>query len=437
MAEFIVGPVFRNDATGPALGQNDSRWTSMIGLFARRHNSRSSSDPRVGPARPAERPGPRPRWRARPVAEALDSRVLLASASPGITAATASSDLSDRVSQVLQPYFNQRQIPGISVAIVTDGQVALAQGYGQSNVATRAPVSADTRFDIGSVTKTFTAVGVLLLYQESQGTSDPLDLNAPISEYLKNTRSFKLPRKWAGVTTMELLNMSSGIGNGPGTLPWQGQVASIAKAPLLFAPGTKSFYSDTNFDLLGELIEQRSGEKYGNFIADHILEPLGMSETQELGRSPTAPNQAVGYNATRQGRWPRAAMQNGPQMYAAAGMVSSARDMATYMEALLSGQLLDPATYRLMWSSTPTPQYGVNPPSNSVRGLGWDIAIDTSAGPAMVTKGGSVPGFISEIILYPGSNSGVFVSINTNPQGSRQASRLSALQVAGAVAAAV
>ena len=123
-------------------------------------------------------------------------------------------------------------------------------------------------------------------------------------------------------------------------------------------------------------------------------------------------------------------------MYAAAGMVSTAQDMATYMTALLSGRLLDPATYNLMWTSTPTPQYGVNPPSDSVRGLGWDTAIDTSAGPTEVTKGGSVPGFISEIILYPNSDSGVFVSINTNPSGSRDASRLSALQVAEAVYAA-
>jgi CubicO group peptidase (beta-lactamase class C family) len=360
----------------------------------------------------------------------------MASANLRMSDVTASPDLSGRVAQVLKPYFDQDRIPGISVAIVTDGQVALAQGYGLGNVATGALVAADTRFDIGSVTKTFTALGVLLLYQESQGTPHPLDLNAQISEYLKNTPSFKLPRKWSRVTTMELLEMTSGIGYGPSTLHWQAQVKSIARDPLHFAPGTKTLYSDTNYDLLGEIIEQRTGEKYGTFLQHQILEPLGMSETQELGRSPTVPNQAVGYDAPRHRRWPRAKVQNGPQMYAAAGMVSTAQDMATYMAALLSRQLLDPATYSLMWASTPTPQYGVNPPSNAVRGLGWDTAIDTSAGPAMVTKGGSVPGYISEIILFPNSDSGVFVSINTNPSGSRHASPLTALQVAESVYAA-
>jgi CubicO group peptidase (beta-lactamase class C family) len=357
----------------------------------------------------------------------------MASGGPGLTDATVPEDLSGRIAEVLKPYFDQQRIPGISVAIVKGGQVALAQGYGQSNVATGAPVEADTEFNIGSVTKTFTALGVLLLYQESQGTSHALDLNAPISEYLKNTRFFKLPRKWSRVTTMELLDMTSGIGNGPGALPWQAQVNSIAKAPLLFAPGKKTFYSDTNYDLLGELIEQRTGETYGTFIEDQILEPLSMRETQVLGQSPTVANQAVGYDSPSHGKWPRAKLQNGLAMYAAAGMVSTARDMASYMAGLLSGRLLDPATYSLMWNSTPTPQYGVNTLSNSVRGLGWDTAIHTSAGPILVSKGGSVPGFISEIILSPAWNSGVFVSINTNPYGSRQPSRVTALQVAESV----
>jgi D-alanyl-D-alanine carboxypeptidase len=402
-------------------------------FFARRRDSRPSSEPRLGLAPTSDRPGRRAPWRARPEVESLDSRLLMASTSPGMTDATASSGLSSRVAQVLQPYLDQNQIPGITVSIVTDGQVALAQGYGVSNVKTRAPVEANTRFDIGLVTKTFTAIGVMLLYQESQGTSNPLDLNAPISDYLKNTPTFKLPRKWANVTTMELLNMTSGIGNGASNLSWQDQIKSIANQPLLFTPGTKSYYSDTNFDLLGELIEQRTGETYGTFIQNQILEPLGMSETEELGRSATVPNQAVGYNLSTRGRWPKAAVQNGLQMYAAAGMVSTAQDMATYMTALLSGRLLNPATYRLMWNSTPTPQYGVNPPTDSIRGLGWDMAFDTSQGTTEVIKGGSVPGFVSEIILYPGSDSGVFVSINTNPHGSRDPSSINVIQVAEAV----
>ena len=388
----------------------------MMHLDTPRKDSRSSTN----------LAGHRARRRARPEVEALDSRLLMAG-----PAATA--ELSDRVAQALKPYFDQDQIPGVSVAVVTDGQVALAQGYGLSNVAAGAPVQANTRFDIGSVTKTFTALGVLLLYQESQGTSHPLNINAPIGEYLHNTPQFKLPRKWAGVTTMQLLDMTSGIRDVGGSRPWNSELNSIARDPLLFAPGTQSFYSSANYDLLGELIEQWTGEKYGTFIQDQILNPLGMSETQELGHSATVPNQAVGYNPPQHGRWSKAKVQNGQAMYAAAGMVSTAQDMATYMTALLNDRILDPATYALMWTSTPTVQYGVIPTTVALRGLGWDSAIDTKDGPTQVAKSGQVPGYISEIILNPKSDSGVFVSINTNYYGSRDANGVTALQVAESV----
>ncbi len=407
----------------------------MMRLFARRQDSRPSPEPRTGSAslRAADQPGRRARRRARPEVEALDSRLLMASGSLGLADATASTDLSARVAQVLQPYFAQDKFPGISVAIVTDGQIALAQGYGISNVATGSHVQADTRFDIGSVTKTFTALGVLLLYQESQGTSHPLNLDAPIGQYLHDTKSFTLPPKWSQVTTRELLAMTSGIRDVGSARPWQAQLASIAKDPLLYAPGTESMYSNTNYDLLGELIEQRSGETYSTFLENQILEPLGMSETQELGRSPTVPNQAVGYDAPRNGRWPRAEVQNGPAMYAAAGMVSTAQDMATYMTALLSERILNPATYALMWTSTPTPEYGVKPASTAERGLGWDTVKHKSDGSEVVTKGGQVPGYTSELILDPTTDSGVFVSFNANFTGSRNPNGVTALQVARSV----
>jgi D-alanyl-D-alanine carboxypeptidase len=357
----------------------------------------------------------------------------MASSNPAMADATATPDLSDLVAQALKPYFDQGQIPGASVAIVTDGQVALAQGYGLSNVATGSQVQAGTRFDIGSVTKTFTALGVLLLYQESQGTSHPLNLDAPIRQYLHNNKSFKLPPKWSRVTTRELLDMTSGIANVGNAQPWTTQLKSIAKDPLLYAPGTESYYSNTDYYLLGELIEQQTGETYGAFIQHQVLEPLGMSETEELGRSPTVPNQAVGYNVPKHGRWPKAAVQNGPALFAAAGMVSTAQDMGTYMLALLNGRLLDPATYQMMWSSTPTPQYGVTPLSNGSRGLGWDTVIETSSGTTEVIKGGQVPGYSSVLILYPSTDSGVFVALNTNYNGSRSPNGVTAMQVAESV----
>jgi CubicO group peptidase (beta-lactamase class C family) len=385
------------------------------------------------PSRATDRSGRQARRRARPEAEALDSRLLMAAGSLAGADPTASPDLADRVAAALNPYFAQDEFPGVSVAIVTDGRVALAQGYGLANAATGAGAGANTRFDIGSVTKTFTALTVLLLYQDSQRTSHPLDLDAPIGDDLHDDKSFKLPHKWSRITTRELLAMTSGIRDVGEPRPWQTQLKTVANHRLLYAPGTASSYSNANYYLLGELIEQWTGESYGRFIQSSILGPLGMSATQELGHAATVPNQAVGYNAPKHGRWPRAQLQNGNEMYAAAGMVSTAQDMATYMTALLSGRLLDPATYAMMWTSAPTLPYRSAPGSNAVRGLGWDSVTGTSAGLAEVSKSGQVPGFTSELVLFPSSHSGVFVSLNTNHRGRGNASAITALQVAQSV----
>lgn len=117
-------------------------------------------------------------------------------------------------------------------------------------------------------------------------------------------------------------------------------------------------------------------------------------------------------------------------------MISTAQDMATYMTALLSEPILNPATCALMWTSKPTPQYGVKPSSSAVRGLGWDTVIHRSDGSEEVTKGGQVPGYTSELILDPTTDSGVFVSFNTNYTGSRDQNSVTALQVARSVYAA-
>jgi CubicO group peptidase (beta-lactamase class C family) len=356
----------------------------------------------------------------------------LTSGQAGSAATLPPPDLSSRVAQIVQPYLTQGDFPGVSVAVVADGRVVVAQGYGVSNATTGAPVQADTRFDIGSVTKTFTAAAVLQLYQQSLGTSRPLDLDAPISDYLHNTRTFKLPRRWADVTTRELLDMSSGIREVEDGRSWTSQLRSIARSPLRFTPGTASAYSDPNYYLLGQLIEQWTGQDYGNFIQTRILNPLGMSQTQELGGSATVPNQAVGYNAPRHGRWPAARLWNGTSMYAAAGIVSTAQDMGSYMNALLNTTILDGATTRMMWTATPRPHYGAHPAFDDARGLGWDSVVTAGGSPVEVAKAGDVPGFTSQMLLDPSTDTGVFVSFNTS-HGGPDPSGTFALQLAEAI----
>src|SRR5262249_13214843 len=154
-----------------------SNRTSQMRFFVRRRGTDPETGARGGSLPPLAVDALRQRAsrRVRPGAEALVSRQLLAAGARATTPAQCPSG-----AQALQPYFAEYAFPGVSVTVVEHGQVALAQGYGVGNASNGAPVTADTRFDIGSLTKTFTALGVLLLYQDSQNTSHPLDLNAPI-----------------------------------------------------------------------------------------------------------------------------------------------------------------------------------------------------------------------------------------------------------------
>jgi hypothetical protein len=103
------------------------------------------------------------------------------------------------------------------------------------------------------------------------------------------------------------------------------------------------------------------------------------------------------------------------------------------MTALMSGKLLHPATYAMMWASTPTPQYGAKPASDALRGLGWDTVVHTTAGHIVVSKSGQIPGYTSELILDLSDDSGVFVSFNTHYSGRHDPSAPTALEVAQSV----
>jgi CubicO group peptidase (beta-lactamase class C family) len=113
--------------------------------------------------------------------------------------------------------------PGVAVAIVEKGKVALDQGYGYADLSTKTGVTSDTRFDIASLTKTFIGLGVMLLYQKSLKTRHPIKLNAPISKYitkpivfdLSSSESFTLPAACKNITVRQLLTMSSGIQDNP------------------------------------------------------------------------------------------------------------------------------------------------------------------------------------------------------------------------------
>lgn len=229
-----------------------------------------------------------------------------------------------------------RKIPGASVAVIRDGKVLAVKGYGFENLESKIPATENTVYEIASITKQFTAAGILLLVEDGK-----IKLDEPVGKYLDT-----LPEAWRGVTVRQLLNQTSGIKNYTTVAAMEQEkdytaaemIKFVADAPLEFAPGTNWQYSNTNYFLLGLIIEKISGKSYAEFMRRRIFKPLKMSATQINDHKATIKNRAVGYKRN-QGDFKTALRVSPTHPFAAGAIVSTVSDMAKW-DAALSGEKL-------------------------------------------------------------------------------------------------
>ncbi|GAB4465285.1 MAG: hypothetical protein OHK0029_35830 [Armatimonadaceae bacterium] len=319
--------------------------------------------------------------------------------------------LADPVDDLVRAEMEKRQIPGLSLAVVRDGKVIKAQGYGFANLEHRVPADADTVYQLASVTKQFTSAAVMMLVEEGK-----IKLDGSISEYLPN-----LPEAWKAVTVRHLLNHTSGIKSYTGVDAFKETLRKdytpeellglVRDIPLEFAPGTEHRYNNTGYYLLGMLIEKVSGKSYGEFLKERIFDPLGMNDTRVNDHSVIVSRRAAGYMPTPQGI--RNAEYVSPtQPYAAGALLSTINDMVKWNAALGTDKLLQPESWKAVWSPTKltdgkTVDYG----------FGWEVA--TIRGHRRIAHSGGIPGFNSYIMRLPDDNLSVIVLTNSegaNPE---------------------
>jgi CubicO group peptidase (beta-lactamase class C family) len=323
------------------------------------------------------------------------------------------------VDGVVDAAMQELHLPGLSLAVVEHGRVALLRGYGLADVEHRVPVSADTVFEIGSITKQFTAAAVLLLVEEGK-----VALDDPITKHLQG-----VPQSWTGITVRHLLNHSSGIQNylTVSGLPdltrlTHDQIAAVFfdRLPLEFQPGETWSYSNSGYLLLGNVIEKASGKSYWDFLRERIFLPLGMTATRSSDPAAIIPNRASGYE------WSRGRLERRPALteaaYGAGAVVSTARDMARWDLALRARRLLQRASYDQMWTPLRLAG-GAWAPFNY--GFGWTI--DTWQGRRVIAHSGGTPGCSSVIDRF--SEDDLTVIVLTN-HGDRVIDQI-ALDIAG------
>src|SRR6476661_3533790 len=310
------------------------------------------------------------------------------------------------------------RIPGLQLAVVRQGKLVKLAQYGLANIQDSVPVTVRTRFPINSITKAFVGVAVMQLVEAGK-----LDLAAPVSRYLAG-----LPAAWQPVTIRQLLTHTSGL---PETTP-QDELERVTEAnesacwarvltrPLDFPIGEKFAYNQTNYILLGKIIDKLSGQPFTQFIKSRQLDVVGMPRTTSGDAHDVVPNSARGYTFTKvvDGSFRRSnELRNVFEVYApshrtAAGMSSTAEELARWVIALQQGQLVQASSLPVLWTPGTLnngQQRGFSQFLN-VYALGWPT-ITRPEHPALAPVGGGR----SAVFLYPKDD--LTIVVLTNLQG--------------------
>ncbi|WP_137172642.1 serine hydrolase [Massilia sp. HP4] len=337
------------------------------------------------------------------VAVILLSNPVLAQAQQPATKAAATQSLAGKLDAIFKPQYKADD-PGATVIVVKDGKTVLRKAYGAADITAKTPLTPGTVLRLGSITKQFTAVAILMLADEGK-----LALNDPVTRFFPD-----YPTGGKVITIEHLLTHTSGIASytsKPNYVAGMAKDLSVAQMidgfkndPLEFEPGTKFNYNNSGYFLLGAIIEQVSGLTYAKFLEQRIFTPLGMKDTAYEGAERSNAPRAAGYSAQEKG-YGLAQPLSMSQPYAAGALVSTVDDLAKWDAAIASGKLLKPASWKLAF----TP-YKLNPEESTDYGYGW--AVGKLQGTPVVHHGGGINGFRTYALRLPEQK--VFVAVLSN-----------------------
>lgn len=309
---------------------------------------------------------------------------------------------------------------GLVVGVGEQGSSTFERGYGLANIEWSAPVTTDTVFRVGSITKQFAAAGVLLLAEQKK-----LSLDDTLAKYLPD-----YPRA-SEVTLRQLMNHTSGVHSYPGpterTIVRMGiavpdMVKHLAGLGYDFDPGTRWEYSNSNYFLIGAVIEQVSGQTFREFARQRLFEPQGLTHTAVDNNDETVPRRASGYvrHPTQKGVFENADYIHMSVPHAAGAIRSTAGDLIKWTAALHGGRVLSAASYKEM--TTPA---SVKGQEDAKYGLGLHLL--EQQGHRFINHDGGIEGFEASLTYVVDSKTTVVVLANT--QGGARALAAQILEI--------
>lgn len=311
--------------------------------------------------------------------------------------------LGATVDGVVRAAMQQSGVPGMTVALAKNGTTLYVQGYGVSDLTTHQPTPTNEIFEIGSITKQFTAALIMKLQEQGQ-----LHVDDSIATYLPE---YNFP---PAITLRMMLTHTSGLAdftNFPQLGDWIKHgvseatvLTAISQAPLQFTPGSQYQYSNSNFFALGTIIEKLTGKSYPDNLEQSIFQPLGLTNTYYV--LPPAGQSATGYTNNGAGLVP-AIIWDRSAAFAAGALSSNVYDLVTWDNALRSGKVVSPASFQAMTTSNGFVDSGGS-------SYGFGLALSLFDNRPVMWHSGQIGGFYTEnaVIL----DSGFTVVLLTNDQ---------------------
>jgi len=309
----------------------------------------------------------------------------------------AAGNFDSNAEEYLQAQMRVNQFSG-SVLVARDGQVLLSRGYGMADRELSVPNTPQTEFRLASVTKSFTAIGIMLLQENGM-----LNVHDLLSKYYPNC-----PETWKDITLHHLLTHTSGIPE-YADAAWEkimGQrmtkeevIGLFRNRPLDFKPGERYRYSNSGYFLLGCVIEKASGETYEAFMREHIFSPLHMADTGCNRIEAIIPRRASGYSKNADGAWENAPFMDMSQAFSAGCIYSTVEDMYRLDRALRTETLLPRRSISIMFT-----------PFSAHYGYGWNIL--TRFNRKLVSHNGDNRGYTATFDRYPDEDVCVIVLSN-------------------------
>jgi CubicO group peptidase (beta-lactamase class C family) len=343
-------------------------------------------------------------WASFVLAFATSFGIALADA-PGPPPTPAAGPIAAAADAVAAKLIAGKHVPGAAIGVSSGGAVVFERGYGYADVAKKIPVTPDTRFEIGSVTKQFTAACIMQLVEAGKLSLDD-HLGTFVSDYFIGR----------GVTVRQLLAQQSGIPEyleGPDTVAAAGTqpatyatlLARVSAMPLEFAPGTRYKYSNTNYILLGRIVEVASGEPYERYVREHIFAPAGMTQSAFISDESTIPSLAKAYESVPSG-FVAAPPLRDDWATAAGAIVSTVGDILKWDAALLAGKIVKPADVALMRTDATTVD-------GTATGYGFGWLVDSVGRHPRIWHNGATFGFHAVNETFPTEGEAIVVLVNS------------------------